>query len=161
MPKYILLLVVFLVTTVLARTTLYPTAMGEASFCFNCPVEGNHCYLLNLEGKQECLKESNGTNIMDSCTSQDTFFNYNNNNYTAKPEFVNGKCKVELGMIIPGKSKNGPVCKTEEYATACVYYVGDNDAPPSSNDIVTSNSSGLKLFLPCVFLIILTSLTLL
>ncbi|KAI7890312.1 uncharacterized protein EV154DRAFT_552348 [Mucor mucedo] len=158
-------LIVLLVTTALAKTVLYPTAIGDASFCFDCPVEGNHCFLFNLEGKQECLMESNGNTITDSCTSQDTYFDYKDNNFTAKPEFVSGKCKVDLGVIIPGSSKDGPVCKSEDFASACIYFLDDHDAPPttnsgslSSDSASVSDAGSLKIFLPCVFLTVLTAM---
>ncbi|KAG2203505.1 hypothetical protein INT47_008232 [Mucor saturninus] len=130
---------VLLVTTALAKTVLYPTAKGEGSYCFDCPVEGKHCFLFNLV-EQECLMESNGNTIMDSCTSQDTYFNHKDNGFYTKLEFIR-KCKIDLGNIIPGSSKDGPVCETEDFVTSCVYFLDDHDAPPTANGGSLSSDS--------------------
>lgn len=95
MAKYYITLLMLLVTNVLAETTLYPTAFNETSICFDCPVEGNHCFLFNNNEKQECLKEKNDGTIMNSCTSQDAFFDYKDNKYSAKIKFQSGECRID------------------------------------------------------------------
>lgn len=173
MLKQIILLLL-LVTTVLADMLLYPTAYEEASICFDCPSEANHCFLFKLMGKQACLKESIGSTIQDTCSSQDTFFDFKNNNYTTKLEYQSGKCNVVTGVAAYGTGRTEPFCQAtnKAYIDICFYPleksstsnatpVSPNSATPPSIDTiaVTSSANGLKVVLPCLILTLLPILT--
>ncbi|KAG2203650.1 hypothetical protein INT47_011744 [Mucor saturninus] len=172
MLKYITLLVL-LATTVLADLVLKPTSETELSFCFECPGENNHCYLFSADKKQACLKESNGSTISDSCTSESTFFDYKNNNYTVKPEFVTGNCQIALGVPITGQGLSGEFCQATDnkLVELCLVHLEKNSAStpvipslesssaPSINSIAASSATALEFFLPCVFLTLLAALS--
>ncbi|KAI7896215.1 uncharacterized protein EV154DRAFT_492710 [Mucor mucedo] len=166
-------LLMLLATTVLADLSLKPTSETELSTCFQCPGENNRCYLFSVDKKQTCLKESNGSTIINSCVSENTFFDHKNNNYTMKPEFVNGNCQITLGVPIPGQGLYETFCKPtdNEMVRLCLVHLGKNSAstpvipslesgsPPSINSVAASSATALEFFLPCVFLTLLAALS--